>query len=105
MDGRKMDLKLMNFEELIQKSNNTELLNISTNGLKNICLTKVYIFNTIIWIIEESKGRNFKTEHFKIFDTFENALEMYLLNCVLYGASDSIINDLRHELSKLNQKV
>ena len=99
------NLKLMNFEELIEKSNNTELLNISTNGLKNICLTKVYIFNKIIWIIEESKGRNFKPESFTIFDSFEKALEMYLLNCVLYGASDSIIDDLKYELSKLNQKV
>ena len=100
-----MDIKLISFEELIEKSNNTQLLNLSSNGSKHICLAKSYIFNTIIWIIEERKGRNFKPEHFKIFDNFENALEMYLLNCVLYGASDSIINDLRHELSKLNQKV
>ena len=99
------NLNLMDFEELIKKSNNTEILNFSTNGLKNICLTKVYIFNKIIWVIEESKTKNFKTEHFKIFDKFENALEMYLIECVLYGASDSIINNLRHELSKLNQKV
>lgn len=99
------NLNLMDFEELIKKSNNTEILNFSTNGLKSICLTKVYIFNKIIWVIEESKGRNFKTEHFKIFDTFEKALEMYLLQCVLYGASDSIINDLRKELSKLNRRV
>lgn len=99
------NLKLMNFEDLVQKSDNIELLNISTNGLKNICLTKIYIFDKIIWIIEENEGKDFKTEHFKIFDKFENALEMYLLQCVLYGASDSLINNLRQEISKLNQKV
>lgn len=99
------NLKLISFEELIENSNNTQLLNLSSNGFKYICLAKSYIFNKIIWIIEERKGRNFKPESFTIFDSFEKALEMYLLNCVLYGASDSTIENLRYELSNLNQRV